>query len=274
MQRVRFSPILLIVLSGVIVTIPAAGEEPAAPAAAAVALPHLSQKLQTPEGILIVALGDSVTKGSMEIGKCDFLSVYHNQLKRLLEERHNTKVFNVINAGIDGDDSVNGLRRLARDVLRFEPDLILIAFGLNDCAGRGLGGLDGFKANIQAMIDAIRKSGPADIILLTPNFMATSDNANVCEEHRRLNYPALMSRVQNEGVLSAYAEALREIGASNKIPVADVYAKWQTLSCAIDTNTMLSNGLNHPNKAGHLLTAQAIMQVIDPNFMIERERAQ
>ena len=55
--------------------------------------------------VLLVALGDSVTQGSMR-NYIDHENVYHNQLKRLLESAYPKTTFSVINAGVGG-----GIRR-------------------------------------------------------------------------------------------------------------------------------------------------------------------
>ena len=51
----------------------------------------------------------------------------------LLRERLPARV-RVINAGINGDTTVNLLRRVGRDVVPYRPDLIVILVGLNDLA--------------------------------------------------------------------------------------------------------------------------------------------
>jgi lysophospholipase L1-like esterase len=230
--------------------------------------PHLSPLLKNQGRILVCALGDSVTHGATRIEEFDFTTVYHHRLKQLLEQYFPNTVFNIINAGINGDSSSGGLQRLEQDVLHYTPDLVLIEFGLNDCH-RGLEGIDAFKANLQGMIDQIRAKTAADIILLTPNFMATSDNPNVAQPHREMHFPEAFSVIQNTGILSAYAAAIREIGTASNVPVADVYANWEILSSVVNTNDLLINGLNHPTPEGHLLMAYALMEVLHPEFQYD-----
>ena len=151
-------------------------------------LPLLSKKLTNKEKILICAFGDSVTYGYTHADKCEFDNVYHNKLKSLLEKQYPSIVFNIINAGVGGDTSLDGLNRLEQDVLNYNPDLVLVEFGLNDCH-KEIGGIGDFKASIQRILDEIKANTRSDIILLTPNFMATSDNPNVSEDHRKKTIP-------------------------------------------------------------------------------------
>ncbi len=175
-------------------------------------LPHFRHKFQHTNAVLICAFGDSVTQGATKDGENDFANVYHQQLKRLLEKDRPGLIVNMVNSGVGGDKIVDGLHRIERDVLRYNPDLVLIEFGLNDCASDGLWGIPAFRAKTEKMIEMIRAETPADIILMTPNFMATADNSNVSEAHRQLQYPEHLSELQNSQVLAHYAAAIREIG--------------------------------------------------------------
>jgi len=107
--------------------------------------------------VLIVALGDSVTQGLAESDRFLHDQVYHAHLKRLLEQRHPLATFSVINAGADGQAAADGLKRFDRDVAPHQPDLLLIAFGLNDAALGGLDGIDPFTRSIEALIERTRR---------------------------------------------------------------------------------------------------------------------
>ena len=71
------------------------------------------------------------------------------------------------------------------------------------------------------MVDRIRAETESDLILLTPNFMVTSDNPNIhSTEH---HYLAGLLPIQTEGVLARYAEVIRKVALNNNLQVADVY---------------------------------------------------
>jgi acyl-CoA thioesterase-1 len=235
-------------------------------------LTKFAERLQGNDSVIIVAFGDSVTQGATSIRARDPESVYHNQLKRLLENRHPDVTFSVINSGTGGDEAPDGLARIDRSVIRFSPDLVLIQFGLNDCVNRGLAGMRDFKLAIAGIVGRIQQQTEAEIVLLTPNFIATSDNRNVHEEHRQKGYAETFSRIQNRGVLARYAQALREVAVECDIPVADVYSRWERMSDAVDTNILLANGLNHPDAEGHRITTEAVMALIDPEFVGDSQR--
>jgi lysophospholipase L1-like esterase len=76
----------------------------------------------------IVCLGDSITFG-------DGLSAtqaYPAVLTDLIGRSHPDPSAVVINSGLCGDTSVQGVARLERDVLWYRPHVVILAFGLND----------------------------------------------------------------------------------------------------------------------------------------------
>jgi lysophospholipase L1-like esterase len=68
----------------------------------------------------LVCFGDSLTEGVIGASYVDILRARLPATVR------------VINAGINGDTTINLLRRFGRDVVPYQPDLIVILVGLND----------------------------------------------------------------------------------------------------------------------------------------------
>lgn len=216
--------------------------------------------------VLIVAFGDSVTQGFTRANTLEPRAVFHHRLKEGLEAAHPLTTFSVVNAGVAMDTATDGFGRLERDVTRHQPDLVLLAFGLNDAVGLGhavgsLVGIPAFRRALHSSIDIIRGRTESDIILLTPNFMLTTDGPHIDAESRAF-VPTLLA-LQGEGVVAAYAEAIREVAQSSRVPVADVYRAWEELAVAgRDTNVLLANGLNHPSAEAHEMTAKLILRLI------------
>jgi len=73
------------------------------------------------KGVNIVCLGDSLTYGYGVDKGADYPSL----LSRMVD-------IPVINAGVDGDTSIEGLKRFNSDVLEKKPLLVIIEFGGND----------------------------------------------------------------------------------------------------------------------------------------------
>ena len=99
-------------------------------------------RLEAP--VTIAFFGDSVTQGCFELYKTSEHSFqtefrveegYHTKLRDIIQMLYPSVPINMIQAGISGDDSKSGLRRVERDVCAFNPDLTIVCFGLNDCGG-------------------------------------------------------------------------------------------------------------------------------------------
>ena len=219
--------------------------------------------------VLIACIGDSVTHGVFELivgPDGEYQPVYRSdqgycaRLERRLRQLFPAAAVTVLNAGISGDNSRGGLARLERDVLSFRPDLVTVNFGLNDAMSRDAeAGLAAYKRNMRALFEGILASG-AEAMLVTPNFMCGYVSSAVEGEGLRA-VAAQAAQVQNEGVLTRYVNAAREIARALNVPVADAYRRWERMSlCGVDTTALLSNGINHPTAEMHALFEEEIIR--------------
>ena len=88
------------------------------------------------EGVFrLICLGDSVTQ-SHGLDGTPLLreQTYVYKLEKLLNENWERPKFELINAGVGGYSSLQGLRYLELRLLQFNPDLIISWFGINDDA--------------------------------------------------------------------------------------------------------------------------------------------
>ena len=89
----------------------------------------------TEEGpITIVAFGDSVTHGAL-LNEINYETVYWNLLRKKILGVRNYVPVNVINAGIGGITAAGSIKRMGKQVLAHNPDLVIVCFGLNDVNG-------------------------------------------------------------------------------------------------------------------------------------------
>ncbi|MDH4082834.1 MAG: arylesterase [Nitrospira sp.] len=112
----------------------------------------------------IVAFGDSLTAG---LGvQAD--ESYPAQLQRRLDDLKYP--YRVINAGVSGDTTAGGLRRVPW-ILKNEPELVILELGAND----GLRGLsvDQTKSNLRQIVKQLKEAGAAVVLAgmkLPPNY--------------------------------------------------------------------------------------------------------
>ncbi|TXI80053.1 MAG: hypothetical protein E6Q40_15325 [Cupriavidus sp.] len=210
--------------------------------------------------LLIVAFGDSITMGSTAKDTLEPQKVYHERLRQKLERQFPAVVFNVINAGVGGDTAGDGLKRVDRDVVAIQPDLVLVAFGAN-----GLGSSEesqaAYKEALGGIVSTIKEKTRADVILLTTPFMASRDNQIVTPGQRE-QLQRLIA-LQSSGVVERFSQIAGEVGREKNVAVADVYAAWAAQQRAgVDTTALLANGLNHPTGDAHEIGADAVFDVI------------
>ncbi|MGN0384940.1 MAG: GDSL-type esterase/lipase family protein [Lachnospiraceae bacterium] len=81
------------------------------------------------EEITIGVIGGSITQGSSAStqDKC-----YASLLKKWWEEKFPDATIHFVNAGIGGTSSYYGVHRVEKDLLRYEPDLVVVEFSVND----------------------------------------------------------------------------------------------------------------------------------------------
>lgn len=221
------------------------------------------------EGVTIAFLGDSVTQGCFEIYKTqaggiatvfDKNSTYHGYLDRIFSLLYPNVPVNVINAGISGGNAPHGLARLERDVIRHQPDLTVVCFGLND-SGNGPEGIEQYVDALAGIFEKLQAAG-SEIIFMTPNMMNTYVNVALTDPDMRA-IAENTQKTQNEGILESYLKAAVEVCIKYDVKVCDCYAKWKRLaSNGVDITNLLSNKINHPTREMNWLFAVSLLDTM------------
>ena len=122
-----------------------------------------------PEGGVILAFGDSLTAG---VGASAAQS-YPIALEALSARR-------VVNAGVSGETTDGGLRRLPSVLHDVSPDLMILMEGGNDIL-RSVNA-QRTRDNLSAMIELARAAGVAVVLIGVPDKMLFSDSAGFYQE--------------------------------------------------------------------------------------------
>ena len=132
-----------------------------------------------------------------------------------------------------------------------KPDLLLVAFGLND-ANSSIGGkprttVEQYKEGLRGVIQKARATG-TEVMLVTP--MQPS--------------PFLKSGIA--GRIVGYRDALIALAKEEKVACADVYADWlHQADRGIPPFSQLHNWINHPGNQGHGVYAETILRFFAPD---------
>jgi acyl-CoA thioesterase-1 len=193
-------------------------------------LPELAAQSPTPSPTrTIVFLGDSLAAG---------LGVQPSEaFPALVAERIRAAglPFTVENAGLSGDTSAGGLRRIDW-LLQRQIDVLVLELGGND----GLRGLDlkSLKANLQAIIAKVRAKNPKVKIVLAGMQVPPNLGADYAAGFRRV-YDELAH--ENHAALIPFL--LEGVGGKRELNQQD---------------------LIHPSAAGHRIVAEVVWRTLEP----------
>lgn len=169
----------------------------------------------------ILAFGDSLTYGT---------GAAHNEsYPAILQSLLGIKV---INAGIPGEISAKGLKRLPLLLKQHQPDLVIICHGGNDILRRY--NLAQTRNNLQKMIDMVKTNNTQVIMVSVPQF----------------------------GIFPSAPPLYSELASSNQLHIEN-----DVLSDILRNNAMKSDQV-HPNSKGYQLLAKRIHELIQQSGAI------
>ncbi|MCB5956361.1 GDSL-type esterase/lipase family protein [Enterococcus sp. CWB-B31] len=183
----------------------------------------------------LVLFGDSITAGFFDEPASPILT---NLVKEGLEAQKITDIA-IINAGIPGDTTSGGLKRMEKDVLSKEPDMVTIFFGANDCSDSRPIDVQEYGENLSQMINSI---GKEKVVLFTPPFV---DSARQPDR-------------QDEEIRRFVAKA-KEIGEQQEVPVVDIY---HAMTVYPGTDEFLQPDGLHFSEVGYEFLAALIVREI------------
>lgn len=181
---------------------------------------------------VVVAFGDSLTAAG----------VFVNTLK--------TKFgFNIINAGVGGNNTNDAKLRFNSDVLSKNPDIVIICFGMNDSAldMAKYVEMETFKNNLRYFITTLKDRG-VKIILCNSSYIEES------KYYTRHDKTVFEPYGGAAAFVDSYCQAVRELAIEQEVYFADVRA-----ACDAYTNrlSIVTDGV-HCTTLGYSLYSKLI----------------
>lgn len=231
---------------------------------------QIAKKIINGENPTLCFFGDSVTHGEFEFQNGFKESVWKPELvyhKLLADRIRNTyaKAFTVINAGVGGNFTSDGLSRMEADVLDRHPDFCCVMFGTNDVtnARKGEKALEEYKQNLREIVHRLREAG-IEVVLMTPGMLCSHGVKGFSGGWWFVH--KYYESLQKGGKMDAYVQGMRDVAKEMNVPLADVYAEWKTMEAkGVDTTALLVNGMNHPNAQMHKLFSDKLFDLIFEN---------
>jgi lysophospholipase L1-like esterase len=212
------------------------------PAFAGEQLPHVLAKLRARQPVTIGVSGDSISAGgnaSAATKTPPRMPAFSELVAAQLEQTYKSEV-TLHNRAVGGWVAPQGAGDLDA-LLAAKPDLVIIAYGMNDVSYRNA---DAFKETIAGMLERIRRANAeTDVILVSP----------MTGHAQWVHTPPEM--------FPLYRDALASL-AGPGVAVADVTSIWQELLRHKREVDLTGNGVNHPNDFGHRVYAQVILAML------------
>ncbi|MCM1103678.1 MAG: GDSL-type esterase/lipase family protein [Clostridium sp.] len=207
------------------------------------ALAAVMRKAENGEPVTIACIGGSITQGTISNGSDDrevagkkcYADLYFSWWEQTFPETD----FTFINAGIGATDSYIGVHRVQKDVLDFEPDLVLVEFSVNDADSLT------FKTTYDNLVRRIllADNHPAAMLL----FMGQTNGATAQGSHVLVGFNYKLPMV-------SYASLIQDMMEQ------EVY-----------TEKQLSGDEVHPSALGHAITGEILWKYLNAVYMQRNE---
>ena len=209
-------------------------------------LPKTWAKLKAGQTVNFLAWGDSITAGG---AASDVAHRYQERFATMLREKFPNATINMMTSGWGGRGSRNFLEdppgaahNFDEQVIGKHPDCVIVEF-VND----GWMNADQFEKYYDDYLDRFQKAG-IEMIVTLPHYnmhqwMNGSKTDRISEENR------------------PYIKIIRDWATKHNVAIADWSGRWGHLQKeGIPYETLLLNGINHPNNYGHEMFALAILE--------------
>lgn len=208
-------------------------------------LPKTKEKLMNKIPLKLVLFGDSISAGgnaSGFTGAKPFMPPYGDLVVNGLREYYGSEI-TYKNHSVGGTASEWGLQNIGV-VAEEYPDLVILAFGMNDASGRVAP--EQFKNNIYKQMKAVKEKNPNAEFILVATMTANPDWTASAPDLYPI-YRDILGTLCDEGII-----------------LADITSMWTELLKRKSYASLTGNGVNHPNDFGHRLYAQVILSLLIP----------
>ena len=195
----------------------------------------------------VVFFGDSITAAGIRPGG------YIKLMDSLLLQQGLNNDYELVGAGVSGDKIYDLYLRIEEDVLKQNPDIVVIYVGVNDVWHKSSSGTGTdypkFGKFYEAVVKKLQAAG-SKVIVCTPAVIGEkTDNSN-----------------QQDGDLNFYSNWLRSFTAKNNIPLVDLRNGFIQYNLKNNPQNKESGILTtdrvHLTPAGNLFVAQEMWNVI------------
>ena len=200
-----------------------------------------------PKKLRVVFFGDSITQAGVQP------TGYITKLDSIVKQAHLPDSVELIGAGIGGNKVYDLYLRMEEDVLKMNPDVVLIYVGINDVWHKVSSGTgtdpEKFEKFYRAIIKRLQDKNIKVILCTLSVIGERNDNSN-----------------QQDGDLNQYSNIIRSIAKDLSLPVCDLHNAFsEYLKANNPTNAekgILTVDRVHLNEKGNLFVASQMWKVL------------
>ena len=208
-------------------------------------LPKTIARLQAKKPLVLGISGDSISQGYNASGFTQappLQPAYPRLVADALTSAYGTQVA-LRNRAVAGWSVGQGLGDLEK-LLAEKPNLVIVAYGMNDVGGHNA---DGYRKGVEAILKRLHDANPDAEVILVASMLGNPEWTATPPE-----------------MFPKFRDALAGLTRPG-IVLADMTSLWQELLKRKRYVDLTGNGVNHPNDFGHRLYAQVILSLlIDP----------
>jgi acyl-CoA thioesterase-1 len=204
-------------------------------------LERINEILRDSKPHIWIFTGDSITHGAKHTaGQRSYPQIFEERLRWELARTRDW----VINTGISSQTTAAILQDFEWRVSRFQPSVVSLMIGTNDCAKAELSPAV-FEKNLIAIIEKVRALNAVPI-LHTPN-------------------PIILNLSPERKTLPDYVNVIRQVAGSAKVLLVDNHEYWEKRQSKF-LNDIYRQWLNdrlHPNAVGHQQIARLLFKTLN-----------
>ena len=215
---------------------------------------RIIERLETQQMTRIVAFGASATAKGYH---CEGHYNWFDWLDVGLSQQFG-RCFHTINAGVSGQSSRDLLARFERDCALYQPHVVLVMAGGNDCNPTHSISPEDFRTNMTEIIERTQALGTCVPVLQT---YYSFDIEMVVEEAERA------------GKFGRYMQVVREVAEATGSPLIDHLSRWERLRLSdVATYRTLMRDAMHVNPLGNMVLGMDCLTYFGARVRDEIER--
>ena len=232
--------------------------------------------MQIKDNYILVAFGDSITKGIIYDDEKSKYATLKENFTNIITTKIKGQVYN---AGKFGNTIMRGASKMYNDVIKKSPDIVLIEFGGNDCdykwddiaknpdmEYKPNTDILTFRETLLTMIDTLKNNHILPVLMTLPpldplKYFKWISKENSTYEQNILQWLGTKDRLFNWH--NSYSKMITAVATETSTVLIDVRTEFLKYS---DYSKFLCRDGIHPNIEGQSLIATVILKFIKDNY--------